>query len=409
MDTEWRPEAGSLLPIAAPAGVPARRVFPKILQLTGRELSADHPRSAHGELADPATPWISADRKLQILGTGFHYLEYDCWGDFLSAQNGKRVPIELAHPDGTAIKESHGARDMSFHGWRRRDGSLLTVLYAGALTPTGTHRQARWPSDEWTRRVYAFQQDRDGRWIRELLPLFGPEPRKAGWLGYSYGHQFLTDDNGHAWVFYEKTVGEVRNRQGELVPYRTEIFARRMLSPLRAAEEEVRILGVGTPPYHATARLDALTGTPTSFAVEGARPVRAVIEGETYYLLGFSSGDFATDRYGCHLAWSRQPLGPYFPLLQATAHGIDLLDLGAGIRVRHGLSWGPARPCLFTDPAGHWWMLFHAVSKSLLPENDYAHWPQRRLDAFHRNLYLAPLRLGRNEAGLPEIQVLDSL
>jgi hypothetical protein len=329
-------------------------------------------------------------------------LRFDSWDSFLAGGEARRVPVALYHPDKTRIEGTHSAWDLSLHAWGDE-----TYLYAGVMTPTGRRRQARWPQDNWTRRVYAFHRQGRHRWVRDSRPLFGEVPRVGGWIDHSYGHHFIEDEDGVTWVFYERVVEEGRCRRGYPTPHVTEIFARKMITPCRADDEEIPILDVGSPPYPTTRRRAPHSGEPNGFLIEGPRPTRVVLEDQVFYLLGFSAGDFPTDRYGIHLAWSRHVLGPYLPLLESSPHGLDMADLGREIRQRYGLSWGPARPSFFADPSGAWWLLFHAVRKELRPDTDYSNWPQRPLGHFHRNIYLAPVRIALGESGHPTVHIVS--
>jgi hypothetical protein len=238
-------------------------------------------------------------------------------------------------------------------------------------------------ADNWTRRVWPFQRNADGRWVQGPEPLFGPPPATGApsYQDHTYGHQFITEESGERWVFYERVVETHGTR-----PAQTALYARRMVSTRRAADEEHFILGPGTPPKPTARRAqgDAL--------VEGGRPVHVVVGGESFYLLGFSAGDFRSGTYGLHFAVSRHLLGPYHPYL--TADGRDFLDLGHAIRTRYGLSWGPGRPALFADPTGGYWLLFHATQPRVLQD--------------FRNLYLAPVDLRMEADGWPSMTVLDN-
>ncbi len=235
-----------------------------------------------------------------------------------------------------------------------------------------------------------------GRWIRSKDPLFSPPPEKENWADHSYGHHFITDEAGNTWVFYEK-VSEAVNPDGNPAPYKTEIFARKMISPHEASAEEKPIVSIGDSPFPSTRR------TIGGFLVEGPRPEKVTINGKTRYFVAFSSGDFSTDRYFINVTWSDKVDGPYKP--QLTTDGKDLLDLGREAKEKLGLSWGPARPHFFQDPDGKWWVLYHAVEKRILPDNDYSKWPGRNLADFHRNIYLAPAEVSVGSDGQPRLEI----
>jgi hypothetical protein len=115
------------------------------------------------------------------------------------------------------------------------------------------------------------------------------------------------------------------------------------------------------------------------------------VNGESFYLLGFSAGDFRARTYGLHFAVSRELLGPYRPYV--TPDGRDFADLGREIRDRYKLSWGPGRPALFQDPDGHAWLLFHATDPAVLGD--------------FRNVYLAPVDVVLGQGGSPVLTLHD--
>jgi hypothetical protein len=330
-----------LVPFKAPSPVP--RVFPRVLRLCT-------------ELGDPAPPWVTVTGAVRILGTAAKMLEFDCWADFLNGRAARRFPLTLLHPDGSPVAEGLATAPFAHGG----------LLYAGVTA-----------GEERVRRLYAFRETARDVWLREPLPLFADRTDR-GWIDHGAHPHLVTDDDGQAWVFYERVIAETRGTGGAMVPCQIGLFARRLISPSRAAREELAIFNVGRPPYPATRLGDG------GFSAFGPRPVKAVLAGETFYLLGFGAA------FGSllHFAWSRHLTGPYLPLLQASAHGLDLLDVGAALRQRYGLTHGPSRPAAFQDPAGHWWVLFHADRP--------------------RATYLVPMRLGLDDAGLPELTLLDA-
>jgi hypothetical protein len=146
---------------------------------------------------------------------------------------------------------------------------------------------------------------------------------------------------------------------------------------------EIPILTLGQNPLPSTRR------TIGGFLMEGPRPVRMQIEGEVFYIIGFSSGDFPTDSYTINYAWSRRPQGPYRPMLNSASS--DLLDLGLGIKNEFGLSW-VGRPVFYRNPEGQYEILFHGVLKSILRDNDYRRWPKKyQLWQFFRCIFKANL------------------
>jgi hypothetical protein len=368
-----------------------------IRQLTGMDLKVGQTNHPDKGPADPVV-YETADGRIQLYGTQSRngYLEYPSWEAFLKGEGGTQKYLDLYHPDGTKIAGEEAAWDLLPHRWPNGRGGFEEVLYAGAMTPTGGRKEARWPEDNWNRRIYAFREDRQGRWVRDKEPLFSPPPEQESWADHSYGHHFITDENGDTWVFYEK-VSQAVDPQGKPAPYKTEIFARKMISPTQASAEERPILRVGDNPYPSMRR------TIGGFLVEGPRPSKVSVGGKDFYFVGFSSGDFSTDRYFVNVAWSTKIDGEYKPVLNK--QGSDLLDLGERAKEALDLSWGPARPHFFQDPKGKWWVVFHAVEKGILPDNDYTRWPGRNLADFHRNIYLAPVEITLGADGNPRFNI----
>ena len=64
-----------------------------------------------------------------------------------------------------------------------------------------------------SRRTYAFVKTGD-RWVQQANALFF-EPSINGWLGHNYGHQFIYDEFGRLWIFYERVseVGHLGRRK----------------------------------------------------------------------------------------------------------------------------------------------------------------------------------------------------
>lgn len=365
----------------------------RLKQLTGKGNQPGLCREP--DLADPSPPEQLSDGRIRITGTASNR-EADCspgqgfnaavWSDWTTFLRGAEPAHELIrlyqyHTDGRLIElnQAETPWDITIERWAGQE-----VLWGGAILPTGRREHAIMWDDNWTRRVWSFVRDEDGRWIRASEPLFGPPPGADGAPSYrdhSYGHQFITDETGDRWVFYEK----VSETNGPW-PWRTDIYARRMTSVTRASDEERYILGAGNPAIRTAVR------TAGDMLVEGPRPVRIAMQGEFFYLIGFSAGDFRSSTYGIHFAVSRCLLGPYHSYL--TADKGDFLDLGSNIREHYGLSWGPGRPALFHDPAGEFWLLFHATEPSVLGD--------------FRNVYLAPVEIRLGSDGWPILTVLDN-
>ncbi|HEX4922781.1 MAG TPA: hypothetical protein VFV50_01805, partial [Bdellovibrionales bacterium] len=365
-----------------------RRLAPGLVQLTGTHLQKGQTVHTRPELPDPSPPFVAADGSVEVYGSALHYIRFQNWDVFARGGPFELVDLDLRYPAGAMMSNVYG------HPWDvlkariRYKTSTREILIAGSMSPTGGRARARWPHDNVTRRLFAFECH-DGVWTRHQRPLFG-DPH-SGWVGHCYGgnlyqrgceltgeFDFASEDP--AYLFYERVTEGDRERG----PRVTELFARRLYS-LERAGAEVKILGAGDPPWPSTRR--TIGGT----LVEGPRPVRMSAGGEEFYVLGFSSGDFPTDKYALNWAWSREILGPYEPAL--TSDGADLADLGHDVREQFHLSW-TGRPVFYQTPEGSWEMMFHGVHKAVLPENDYKHWPERyKLWEFYRCLFKARLKV----------------
>lgn len=332
--------------------------------------------SAH-YMADPSAPLLLPDGRLQLYGSGNVFLEWEggtegnAWERFFS-EAPKLRELRLYHPDGSPILFDHlfqGPWDVSVELWPEFEEP---VLYAGVMTPT-EGGQARWPDDNWTRRVYAFRKT-EGGWTRAKRPLFSTGI-ETGWLGHCYGHHFVHDEKGAAWVFYERV------SLAGAGPERTELFARKMLSPFETDREEIKIFGITDPPIPTTIRR---TG---NFLVEGPRPVRVQTERGPRYFLFFSAGDLLSENQGINVLESASLTGPYEAHLEAG----DFKNYGKELRRAQGFVAGPSRPCLFTNPRDQSsWMLFHAAEMreaECLLDGDLS---PEKLALLHRHLYLIP-------------------
>lgn len=220
---------------------------------------------------------------------------------------------------------------------------------------------AFWPEDHWSRRTYALDWV-NGTWVMRADSVFGPLPLMPQWVGHNYGHHIIEDENGHPWMFYERVSEEVDGS-----PTKTEIFARKLDHGHGLVGDEVSILKIPNTPWPAAQRQDG------TLLIEGARPFKF----GKYYMLTFSAGDYFTDTYGIHLAWSKKLRGPYKPFL--TAKG-NLKNFARVINKKMPMTWGPARAAFF-EAQGRLWMLFHGIEKATwTPTPDGL-----------RNIYLSPV------------------
>ena len=277
------------------------------------------------------------------------------------------------------------------------------------MSPSQSRPFAVWPDDNINRRIFTFNPRPEPpgsplpgpRWIRDPEPLFG-EIAQA-WLGHSYGGNLfqwgMSQPNeihlgAHAaptFLFYERVSDKgTADPNAVGTPHITELFLRPLSGLMRAAGPERPVLSVGSHPFPSTAR------TIGGFLMEGPRPLEVQVQGRRFIVLGFSCGDFPTDSYTANYAWATDLRGPYHPALNTA--GTDLMDLGQELKRRFRLSW-LGRPSFFRAPDGHYEMLFHAVDKSILPNNDYTHWPSKiPLWAFFRSLYRARVRIDLDPA-----------
>lgn len=261
-----------------------------------------------------------------------------------------------------------------------------------------------WPVDNPNRRIFRFFPVGAHSWRREEKPIVGEV--STSWLGHSYGGNLFQPSSvdlntidvttsSDVFFFFEKVDEE---RGG--TPYKTEIFLQTLPSPFASVNDESRrIIGVGDPPFPSTRR------SAFGYLVEGPRPATVEIRGKSFFIVGFSSGDFCTDRYTINYAWSTDVMGPYHAAL--TENGSDLRDLGREIKTKYGLSW-MGRPAIYRAPNGTYEILFHAVDKKILPDNDYSKWPTGNpyeLWHFFRSVFKARLDAKLGESGEPVLAI----
>ncbi len=330
-------------------------------------------------LGDPASPFIDHDGDLEIYGTGNEYLKYSSSETLTAAQSlilaaePQVLKVHLAYPGGALINEGlidETPWDLAVEQWPDEN-----ILYAGVMTPTADHVHAVFAEDNWNRRVFAFRM-KNGIWMREPRPITYPETKS--WIGHSYGHQFIKDENGQTWIFYERVMEEKESK-----PWITGLFARKMLTPFRSSKNEIKIFDPTNLPY---AALNRQFG---GKLVEGARPYRVSINGKNKFVILFSSGDFPTNNYGINMAFSDQLLGPYQPALNGDE--TDLKDFGKPLRNSGDFAWGPSRASLFYNSEGSAFILFHAVRARLWPDFDFEHWPDFGSMPVYRDYFIAPV------------------
>lgn len=388
-----------------------RQLDARFFQLTGTHLVQGQTEQTLQELPDPAPPFITAQGKVQIYGSAPYFIQYKNWNEFENGGSFQVVPMTLKFPSGAAIQGVYT------HPWDLRKywvsgagGTGKEILVGGAMSPSAGRPIAVWPDDNINRRIFMFRLDDLGAWVRDVFPIAGKVAQE--WTGHSYGGNFfqpgqsdlntINPNGGNPIYFFFEKVSE--DRRG---PYKTEIFVKKVdsLAPPSSSAfrsgrstpggEETKLIGVGTPPRPSTQR------TVGGYLVEGPRPIQMDIQGQRFYIIAFSSGDFPTDSYTLNYAWSRNVTGPYQTVMNRD--GTDFLDLGLEIKAKYNLSW-VGRPSFFRTPSGNYEMLFHGVSKNILPDNDYTKWPKKyELWQFFRSLFKANLQVLLNADGSPSI------
>ncbi|HXH30878.1 MAG TPA: hypothetical protein VNJ01_08700 [Bacteriovoracaceae bacterium] len=346
--------------------------------------------------ADSAPPRFEIDGSVSLYGSGSDYLKFPLKNGLPGIHSlitGGRPTIEsfkMSHPDGTLLKPLELVEvpwDVTLETWPK--WNHVKIMYGGVMTPPKGQLNARWPVDNIGRRVYAFKLV-NGIWRREKTPL--TYPLTDNWIGHSYGHHFISDENGKTWMFYDR-VSEQKNNQ----PWKTEIFAKELISPTRTSSKEHKIIGISAKPYPAQIR--HFGGS----LVEGPRPFAISVAGKKVYVISFSSGDFATNHYSINLAWSKKLLGPYQLVLNSA--GSDLEDFGYHLRKGNHFGWGPSRAAFF-QYKDQWYTLFQAVRTRLWPMQDFETWPSNWEGGIYRDIFLSQANFfWSNDSGAESLSV----
>lgn len=421
-----------------------RKIDEGLFQMTGTKLKPGYKARPGEEMPDPAPPFVTKEGYVEIYGSSLEFIRYKNWKEFLSAGEYERIRIDLRSPNGAGFPGAYT------HPWDLRRYRLAVpsntgptkieeIVLGGAMNPKAPNKHPVWPDDNPSRRIYTFRangnpSDGKTKWTRDVEPVAGSNT--TGWYGHSYGGNFFQDtasddstidttSSDPVYFFFEQVDQSITN-----TPYRTQIYSAKtqfQLSwvPVGAAEMfDVLKKGFSTV-LDMKARLVPSTATPTlalgvtnpetgrpfpstirsvgGYLVEGPRPVRVEIQGRVFYIIGFSAGDFCTDGYTINYAWSRSIQGPYQPILNDT--GTDFVDFGKRIRDAYGLSW-MGRPVLYQLPGGSYEMMFHAVDKKIILNNDYTRWPtEHELSEFYRMLFRAPVELSLGPDLSPRIEL----
>lgn len=354
-----------------------RRHFPLILSLflltpvfSGAQvvcLTCELRTQKGDDFGDPSAPDFSVPGQVQVLTTNGEMLTWKDQRDetgierFFTGKRPSRNKLKTYDVDAITYLEPW---DPSIQVFPEFGGEK--ILYAGVTTAPIGRKHARWPEDDWRRRVQAFRFNEGlQKWIRVADSVFGDPPHERTWLGHGYGHHIIRDQNGHPWMFYEKVTSDLHDS-----PWMTEMYARRMLTPFVLSEIEIPILEFDQTPWPLARRYSG------GALLEGPRPFLV----EDYYVVSFSAGEYQSDRYGIHLAWSKNLQGPYFPFLNEK--GNDLKDFAKGLRQKLSMTWGPGRAVLFNH-GDQQWMLFHGILKD----------DQERMEHQERDVFLAPVKV----------------
>ncbi|HET9240037.1 MAG TPA: hypothetical protein VFO10_22435 [Oligoflexus sp.] len=413
----------------------------ELLQLTGRHLRPGQTQFPDRTPADPVVFVEGATGAAMIYGTqvegsGLTFLRYPDLKTLLAAGSFARMTREVYLTNGQRLEGREAIWDalrLSYHHLKACFPQLDTfyheqkikaasdIYYGGvALNPDGT--LGDFPADNWRRRIHAMVEREDGRLEIIAEPVFNPIPANAktsdyigfgllpslpgNYLGHAYGPNFKIE-GGELWMIHE----EVSRRaliQGKHVEI-TEIFARRMLTPLHAEAGSVRLVSVESP--DGTMSPDACRGPLLNYTqlLEGFRPTQVdaggihldEAPGREFFFLTGSSGNFAGDDYDVIMAVREgSAIGPYRLITDSdTGRWKRYLR---DIKKAHGLSWA-GRGSFVQDNDGGWHLLFHAVDKSIKPEGSYTGAIPPNTADYHRNLYLLPLEFFMNETGEPDV------
>lgn len=355
-----------------PYGEPTRRRL--------KRLTDSFKAKKGNDFGDPSMPDFSNPNEVRVYTTNGEALVWQsspteaATNRFLRGVSPKRESLKTVDYDGKNFIEVWDPTIQSLPEF----GSEK-FLYGGASTPLSGYDFARWPEDDWRRRISAFRwDDNQEQWVRIIDSMMTDPSDKPTWIGHSYGHHIQRDEHGKLWMLYER-VTEERDQS----PWKTEIFMRPMISPTHLGNPEVHLLNTGDPIWPAAQR--SFGGS----LVEGAR----VFQWQDFYLMGFSAGDYQNSRYGIHLAWSKSLHGPFTPYLNK--QGDDLFHFESTLEKLYPMIWGGARPAFF-EVNGNWWVLFHGILKHEATDSEDG----------QRDVFLAPVRITPRDGLPPRIEIL---
>jgi hypothetical protein len=415
----------------------------ELLQLTGHDLRPGQTLFPDRTPADPVVFVDNATGKAMIYGTqvegsGLTYLRYPDLKTLLAGGSHTRMTRDVYLSSGQKLQGREAIWDalrLGYHYLQAcfphvdeffRDHHIKAgsdIYYGGvALKRDGT--LGAFPADNWRRRIHAMVEREDGRLELIADPVFNPIPVTAktsdytgfgrlstlpgNYLGHAYGPNFKIEKD-ELWMIHEEVCRRVpiHNQPVEI----TEIFARRMLTPLHAEARSVRLVSVENP--DGSLSPDACRGPLLNYTklLEGFRPTHVGSGGirldgaprrEFFFLTG-SSGNFAGDDYDVIMAVREgSAIGPY-RLISDPDTGRWKRYL-RDIKEAHGLSWA-GRGCFVQDEDDGWHLLFHAVDKSMKPNGSYNGAIPPNTDAYHRNLYLVAIEFFLNERGEADVRL----
>lgn len=333
------------------------------------------------DFGDPSPPDFSEPGIVRVYTTGSQVLEwrknarFSAPERFLRGEPPHLEHLRLYHSDGVTELDPAQTGEDAWDPTVQRIGRER-VLFGGVMRPTDARKNALWPDDHWNRRTHAFTEKR-GRWVMKPDSIFGPVPEMPTWIGHNYGHGILRE-GGIDYVFYERVSDD---HQGH--PWKTEIFMRKLGPHHELIGKEYPSLRLPQKVWPAAEREFG------GGLVEGPRPFKV----GRYFLIAFSAGDYHSDNYGIHLAWSETIEGPFTPYL--TKNGQDLQHFGQAIEKKLALTWGAARPAFFQLDQ-KWWVLCHGIRKSRGP-----------FEEGHREVFLAPVQITEASSGPPLIRILQ--
>lgn len=417
-----------------PGQMQGRRILPGITLLTGYDLTPFQTKFRTPELADPYMTRMQDS--VIISGTAQYHLKFRSLQDLERGGPYQVVWNDFYYSDGTPME---GERFYA-HSWDMKpvlwnltnpkepklwnpetDKQAPTVIwYGGHMRPPEGQATANWPTDNYSRDVFAFVEKQPGKWFSMKDSIFsrgGTWPRPAGnFRGHRYGHQIIMvpklvegKTKMVPVVFYEE-VTEVRPNGSPAV---TKIFMDEMESPFQARGNPVELISPIHPatgqPYPSAKREDG------SALVEGPLYFRFLFDGEPWEAIGFSAGSFY-GKYIASFASRKVSEGlqgqPFRPDLNDA--GTDFHDAGAPLAVRLGLAGGPGRPAVLVNsngmaelgPKNLLQVLVHGYRKEILPDNDYTRFPVKyRLDQMFRVVMHAFLKVTKGPTGSLRFQI----